>query len=101
MALYKDLYALRQDSDLLSRIAVACAVAAVNIANEANQPANQAQREKWAVAAISNPAGTAQSMLYVLLAQYNTAQIAVITGADDATLQAAVDGAVDLFANQL
>lgn len=102
MATYPELFNLFNDSSLRNRVAVACIIAADGILNQADPaPANQAARETWAVGAFSNPMGVAQEMLMALLAGNNALEVAQITGATDAQVQAKVDAAVDLFSNNL
>lgn len=98
MALYLDLYALKNDSFLQDRVAMAVVIAADTIRTDGSPPANQAQRLVWAASAMGNPKGEAIRMLWALLAANKDASTATILSADDATLQSQVDAAVDLFA---
>ena len=98
MATYIELYELAQSVALKERVAVACLVAAEAVRADASPPTNQAQRLAWARRAFENPLAEAGKMLPVVLAQNKSATKAAIEAADDATLQTAVDSAVDVFA---
>ena len=100
MATYIELFELKDNSDLQDKATVAVVKAAHSIANDATPPANQAARLVWAAEAVSNPVAVAQKMLWILLAGNSELSAAQITGASDAAIQAAVDGAVDLFAGE-
>lgn len=98
MATYTELYDLRANSALKNRIMIACIIAAEAIRTEAPATANHANRLLWAKAVFASPDAEAERMMMALIAQFNTNSIAQITGATDAGIQAAVDGAVDVFA---
>lgn len=98
MALYQELYDLCNDSSLKNRTAIACVIAANAIRTEAGATANHANRLLWAKAALANPVGEAARMLPAVLAQNVASTVAQIQAATDATLQTAVNNAVDLFA---
>lgn len=101
MATYSELFALRQNADLLNRVAVACTIAALAIMTEDAATELHAQRVKWAVAVFQSPETWAQSMIRVVLASVSTATLAQITGATDASIQAQVNASINLFASQL
>lgn len=98
MATYLELHALKNDSDLQDKVAVAVVIAADAIRASGTPPANQAQRLVWAAAAMADPREEARRMLWALLAANKSATAGSISSATDATIQAAVDSAVDLFA---
>ena len=98
MATYAELFSLRNDSELRNRIAVACVVAAETIRTEDDGAANHAQRLAWATAAVDRPLEAAERMLWLLLARNKDATLEQIRGVSDATIQSAVEDAVDLFA---
>lgn len=98
MATYEELYALKDDATMLSKIAVACVVAAEAIRTEAASAANHLQRTHWAARVFADPQTEAARMWWAVLAQNKTATTAQITGATDATIQTAVNAAVDVFA---
>ena len=94
MATYTELFELRQDSDLINRIAIAISIKAQVYIDGATPTTDQLN---WS-AKVLPPAGgrtEAEKLLQYLLASNNTATISQITGSTDATLQTAVDDAVD------
>lgn len=99
MATYNELRQLFSHGDLHNRVEVACVIAAEAIRNESDQTANHANRLKWAQTAFENPRGVADKILMSLLAANKAAAVGSITGASDATVQSAVDAAVNLFAD--
>ncbi len=98
MATYMELFALKNDSDLQDKIAVAIVVAAETIRTDSSPPTNQTQRLTWARTAMHDPAAEATRMLWALLAVNKDLTVASIVGASDTAIQTAVDNAVDLFA---
>jgi hypothetical protein len=97
MATYTELFALRQDSALLNRVAVACVIAAEKIRTEDPSTPNHPARLVWARAAFANPQARAAEMWMAVLAANKGAAVAVIQAVTDPTLQAKVDEAVDVF----
>ena len=95
MATYLELFALRNHSELRNRVAVAVVIAATAIKEEA--PPVESRLE-WARAALANPEAVAKQVWNSVLAQNESATVAAITGATDATIQTAVDAVVDLLA---
>jgi len=83
---------------LKNRIQVAVIVAADVIRLENAQTANHANRMVWATRALDNPAAVAQKVTWAVLAQNRAATVSQIINADDATVQTAVNAAVDLIA---
>ena len=101
MATYSELLDIAGGSTgsaLRSKIRVATVVAADVIRLEAPATANHANRLLWARAALTQPDTEAQRMVWAVLAQNRAFTAAQITGADDATVQTAVNAAVDLLA---
>lgn len=99
MATYAELLTLANTDDELKRqIKVACIVACDVIRAEAEATPNHANRLAWARATLANPDAAASQMVLAVLAQNRAATVAQITGADDETVQAAVDNAVNLLA---
>lgn len=99
MATYAELYQLINNNDLLDKIQVAAIVAAHGIVGTQTPPANQSQREKWAVQVFSSPRSVANKLVPFVLAANKGAATAQITGAADTAIQANVDAAIDLFAD--
>jgi hypothetical protein len=97
MATYLELPALATDSNMILRTRVACIVAAEAIRTELETVPLHTQRIQWAKGVFSNPEYEASRMLWALLARYKDLTPAQILAADDATLQAAVDEAVNVF----
>jgi hypothetical protein len=80
------------------QVRVAIIVAANIILNEATSTTNHTLRLAWAKVAVSSPDTEAEKMLWAVLAQNVAATVAQITGATDATVQTAVNNAVNLLA---
>jgi len=99
MATYMEIKELYNHSDLQDKVEVACIVAAETIRTEDTGTTNHANRMVWAKSAFDNPTQTRNGMLMALLAANNELTVAQITGASDATIQAKVDAAVDVFAD--
>jgi len=98
MATYDELLSAAEHPGLNNKIRVACVVAAETVRTEAGSTTNHANRMLWAKAVFLNPVTEAQRMLWAVLAQNKTATLAQITGATDATVQTAVNNAIDVFA---
>ena len=94
MASYTDLYDIRQDSVLINRVSIAVAIKAQTYIDGATPTADELN---WAAKVLPLNGGRteAEKLLQYLLASNNTAAIAAITGASDATIQTAVDAAVN------
>lgn len=99
MATYAELITASQNGVLTDKIKVACFIAAEVVRTEATGTANHANRLLWAKQVYGNPAGEAVRMTWAVLAQNAGAALGAITGASDATVQTAVNAAVDVFAN--
>jgi hypothetical protein len=94
MATYQELFNIKQDTPtgLAEKITVGIAVKAHAIAID---PTSTAAENTWALSALRNPSADYGVVLAYILAANKTATVAQITGADDATVQGAVDSAVD------
>ena len=92
MATYLELYALRADSDLQDKTAVAVAKKAQTLLDGATPTAAEVA---WALEAIQSPKEKANSMLYYVLAANSTLTVAQIQSATDSALQSNVDAAAD------
>lgn len=95
MATYLELFDLSSSSaitDLRKKIRVAIAIKAQLIAASASPTATA---KAWANAAFQNPQGYEGVVLNYILAANKAATTAQISGADDATVQTAVNAAVD------
>ena len=101
MATYSELYELRQQADLLNRIAVACMVSAYAISSEDTGTTLHTQRVTWAVDVFNNPSIWAEKMLRLVLIANKDLTITQIQQASDTAIQAQVDSSVNLFASQL
>lgn len=99
MATLSELFGLVNDPVLTQKTEAACLVAAGAIMAEAGATANHANRLKWAKSVSSDPVTQGTRMLRLLLATNNAATLAQITGAADATIQTAVNAAVDVLAD--
>lgn len=98
MATYDELLTAAENESLTKRIRVACIIAAETVRTELGSVANHTNRMLWAKNVFANPVSEADRMLWVVLAQNKTATLVQITGASDATIQTAVNAAVDVFA---
>lgn len=92
MATYDELFALRSNSALRDRVAVAAVVKAQSLIDLASPTAGQIA---WAQRAISDPIGVANSLLNYVLAANKSATSSQISTASDSTIQTAVGAAVD------
>ncbi len=99
MASYSDLKLLFNDSRLVTRVEVACIIAAETIRNEDSGITNHNNRLIWAKGAFSNTHGTAVQMMKALLAANRNLDSSVIANASDEAIQSDVDDAVDIFAD--
>ena len=103
MATYAELLTLATTASgnaLQDRIRVAAVVACDLIRLEAVDTPNHASRLAWAVATLRDPGASARVLLWAVLAQNRTFTSAQIASADDATVQTAVNAAVNLVAQE-
>lgn len=98
MATYEEIYTLAESNSLIDRVAVAITIAADTIVNEDPATVNHANRVVWAKSVFVNPKSQAKAFWYAMLAANNTASVAAINSASDATIQTAVNNVVDIFA---
>ena len=99
MATYAELLDIATtDSAFKRRIHMACVVACDVIRAESDATPNHANRKVWARATLQNPDSVVSQMVLAVLAQNRDATAEQISGAADATVQAAVNAAVDLLA---
>lgn len=99
MATLAEIWTLLEHPQLKEKVSAACLIAAEAIRIEDGQTANHANRLKWAKSVLEDPVGAGADMLRAVLAANNTAPLASITGASDATIQSAVNAAVNIFAD--
>lgn len=99
MATYAELLTIATTGEAFKqRIQVAVIVACDVIRAESDQTANHANRRAWARQTLQSPDAVTSQMVLAVLAQNRAYTAAQITGADDETVQAAVNAAVDLLA---
>lgn len=101
MATYAEILAIATTASgaaLKDKIKVAAIVAVDVIRSEGAQTPNHANRLIWASRTLQNPGAAAEQLTWAVLAQNRAFTAAQITGADDATVQTAVNSAVDLLA---
>ena len=93
MATYQELFDISNDTPpaLAQRIRVAIKAKAADIVND---PASTTALNDWARQALRNPDQYQQVMLNYLLGTYREVAVGNITGADDETVQTAVNDAV-------
>lgn len=99
MATYAELRSLFKHNELRNKVDVACIVAAETVRSEDSGVPNNANRLIWAKRVFSNPRGVSEEMLMALLAANKDVDTAAIITASDASIQAKVDAAVDVFAD--
>lgn len=99
MATYSELLGASSNDVLRQKVRVACVIAAEKVRVEVSTATNHANRIAWAKAVYANPEVEGNRMVWAVLAQNATATLAAIIGASDATVQTAVDAAVDVFAS--
>ena len=98
MATYAEILIAHADNVLLNKVRVATVVAATNVMLEPTETANHANRLLWAKTVFADPAIAGARMMWPVLAQNKAFTLAQITGADDETVQTAVNSAVNVFA---
>ncbi|MFS2027071.1 hypothetical protein [Massilia sp. CT11-137] len=99
MATYVELLNASANDMLRQKVRVACVIAAEKVRTEATGTTNHAARMAWAKAVYANPEAEGNRMVWAVLAQNAGVTLAQIIGATDATVQTAVDAAVDVFAS--
>lgn len=99
MATYTELAGIAASNALLDKFTAAVAIAAEVVRTEATGTTNHTNRLLWAKSAYSDPHAMAAKMTWAILAQNQAASNAAILAATDATIQTAVNNAVDVFAN--
>lgn len=102
MATYEELFTLAngdpQGEALRNKVAVACMIAALAIAAEADTVPNHANRLIWAKSVLANPLAAGNQMYPAVLAANAGAPVATILNASDALIQTAVNDSVNLLA---
>lgn len=98
MATYAELLTASGNDALRQKVRVACVLAAEKVRTESTSIANHTSRLAWAKAVYANPEAEGNRMVWAVLAQNAAQTLAVIIGASDASVQTAVDAAVDVFA---
>lgn len=98
MATYAELLTLSTNAILMKKIRVAVVIAAEVVRTEQDTTANHANRLLWAKNVYANPDMEAQRMVWAVLAQNKDATATAIESADDATVQTAVNAAINVFA---
>jgi hypothetical protein len=96
MATYAELLSASEDPGLKNKVRVALTIAAEAIRTE-GAVANHAARLALAKAISLAPAPYVDPMLRAVLAQNAAATLATILAASDATVQTAVNAAIDVF----
>lgn len=94
MATYQELIQASSDNAIVSKVMVACVVAAENI--RSNGAATVAQKA-WATKVFLDPPGAMREVLWCVLAQNKAQTLTAILNASDANVQLAVDNAVPLL----
>lgn len=98
MATYAELTSIVGAGTLRDRLTAAVAVQAEVVRTESGATTNHANRLLWAKAALGDPQGWANKMIWAVMAQNVAATKAQIEGATDAQLLTAVANTVDIFA---
>lgn len=94
MATFAELVTASANAGLVEKIKIATLVAADNIRLEGAGVAHHQARVRWAAKVFSDPETEATRMVWPVLIQNRAATLAQITGANDASVQTAVDAAV-------
>ncbi len=99
MAIYSDLRLAAEDPGLRTKVAVAITIKCAAILTESTGT-NLANRQTWAAAALASPDSFAQRVVNGVVAiNAGAANLAIITGANDAAVQGNVNTVVDVLAN--
>lgn len=94
-----DIYEIMRDQAFLGKVIAATWIAALAIQTEDPPPANHAERLAWAESVFQNPKAIAQRMLMALLVDHRQLTKTQVLEATDTTIETAVAGKVDDFAN--
>lgn len=98
MATYAELLSASENETLQKKLRVAVVIAAEVVRTEADTVPKHAERLAWAKQVFIDPSPQAERMMWAVLAQNRAFTLAQIVGADDATVQSAVNNAIDVFA---
>ena len=98
MATYLELLTAAQNDGLRQKVRIGCMIAANAIMGESAATSNHVERMAWAKSVYENPVAAGEKMLWAVIAQNSAVALSAITGASDATVQTAVNAAVNLFA---
>lgn len=98
MATYTELQSALENVGLKQRIRVACLIAADLVRQELDTVPNHTLRLAWAKSVYQNPDAAADAMILAVIAQNAAFTLAQIIGASDASVQTAVNNAVNVFA---
>lgn len=99
MATLSELSTLLNDGPLTDKCKAAGLIAANAIIAEVAGTPNHANRLKWAKKVFSDPVTQGTALLRAVLAANASATLTQINGASDATIQTAVNAAVDTLAD--
>ena len=99
MATYTELLSVASNDNLLGKVRIACVVAAETVRTELAATPNHVNRLLWAKSVYTNPTLVAQQMLMAVIGQNAGVALGAILGASDATIQTAVNTAVDVLAS--
>jgi hypothetical protein len=98
MASYLELLDASNDDTLNQRMRVAVVIAAELVRTESTATTNHTARAAWAKTVYADPTAVAHKMIYAVLAQNAAAPLATILAATDASIQTAVNAAIDALA---
>lgn len=93
MATYLELFALKNDSDLQDKVAVAIVKAAQAIL--VTNPTPSSDRVAWAATVNANPGQQGKQALMFVLAANSSASVSQILNSTDAAIQTNIDDLVD------
>lgn len=99
MATLSELATLLNDGPLIDKCKAACLVAATAIIAESGATANHANRLLWAKKAFIDPVSQGTLMVRAVLGANASATLVQINSATDASIQTAVNAAVDTVAD--
>lgn len=104
MATYLEAWELGSNSDLRTKVAVACLLIAEDVRSGADTGAEydetlRPKRRRWAVATIKDPMAAATTMLRLVVAKNIALNVAQMLAVSDAQILASVKNCVDLVAD--
>lgn len=98
MASFAELVTASANAGLIEKIKIATLIAADAITTESTNVAHHSARAQWAVRVFDQPDVEAVKMVWPVVVKNRAFTLAQITGANDASVQSAVDACVNIRA---